>query len=64
MAFDGVPKFSPSRFGVAVCGQPLKHSFSSKVGDTAGGQGFWHADPVALYRLERSKMAECGERSW
>ena len=34
------------------------------VGDTAGRQRFWHADPVALYRLETSKMAECGERSW
>ena len=30
-ALDGVPEFSPGRFGVAVRGQPLKHSFSSKV---------------------------------
>jgi hypothetical protein len=29
-----------------------------------GGDGFWHADPVALYRLETSKMAQCGEHSY
>ena len=30
-AFDAIPKFSTSRLGVALRGQPLKHSFSSKV---------------------------------
>src|SRR5260370_22734030 len=30
-AFDEIPKFSTSRLGACLGGQPLKHSFSSKV---------------------------------
>ena len=55
--FDKITKFGTSAFGVALSGQPLKHSFSSEV---VNERPFFGGDVPANYReiLPHGSMAE------